>query len=81
MAVSVPHVLGGTYIVEAVFSYPGLGTLSYESARYKDYNLLMLLCILSGVLVILCSMAAQIINERIDPRVRGQEETSEVTKL
>ena len=41
----------------------------------------MLLCILSGVLVILCSMAAQIINERIDPRVRGQEETSEVTKL
>ncbi len=81
MAVSVPHVLGGTYMVEAVFSYPGLGTLSYESARYKDYNLLMLLCILSGVLVILCSMAAQIINERIDPRVRGQEETSEVTKL
>ncbi len=81
MAVSVPHVLGGTYIVEAVFSYPGLGTLSYESARYKDYNLLMLLCILSGVLVILCSMAAQIINERIDPRVRGQEETSEVTEL
>ena len=69
MAVSVPHVLGGTYIVEAVFSYPGLGTLSYESARYKDYNLLMLLCILSGILVILCSIAAQIINERIDPRM------------
>lgn len=32
MAISVPHVLGGTYIVEAVFSYPGLGTLAYESA-------------------------------------------------
>ena len=38
MAISVPHVLGGTYIVESVFSYPGLGTLSYESARYKDYT-------------------------------------------
>lgn len=73
MAISVPHVLGGTYIVEAVFSYPGLGTLSYESARYKDYNLLMLLCILSGVLVILCSIIAQIINERIDPRMRSGE--------
>lgn len=71
MAVSMPHVLGGTYIVEAVFSYPGLGTLSYESARYKDYNLLMLLCILSGALVILCSIAAQVINERIDPRMRS----------
>ena len=82
MAISVPHILGGTYIVEAVFSYPGLGTLSYESARYKDYNLLMLLCVLSGALVILCSIAAQIINERIDPRMRPGEsiETPEVTE-
>ncbi len=71
MAVSVPHVLGGTYIVETVFSYPGLGTLSYESARYKDYNLLMVLCLMSGIMVILCNMAAQAVNERIDPRMRA----------
>lgn len=70
MAISVPHILGGTYIVESVFSYPGLGTLSYESARYKDYNLLMVLCILTGVVVIACSMLAQGINARIDPRLR-----------
>ena len=73
MAISVPHVMGGTYIVEAVFSYPGLGTLSYESARYKDYNLLMLLCLISGAVVILCSIAAQAINERIDPRMRAPD--------
>lgn len=71
MAISVPHILGGTYIVETVFSYPGIGTLSYESARYKDYNLVMLLCILSGILVILCNMIAQAINEKIDPRVKS----------
>lgn len=71
MAVAVPHILGGTYIIETVFSYPGLGTLSYESARYKDYNLLMVLCILSGALVILCSMAAQTLNEWMDPRLRA----------
>ncbi len=71
MAVSVPHVLGGTYIVETVFSYPGLGTLSYESARYKDYNLLMVLCLMSGIMVILCNMATQAVNERIDPRMRA----------
>lgn len=72
MAVSVPHILGGTYMVEMVFSYPGIGMLSYESARYKDYNLLMLLCMLSGTVMILCSMAAQIINERIDPRIQPE---------
>ncbi len=75
MAVSVPHILGGTYIVEAVFSYPGLGTLSYESARYQDYNLLMLLCVLSGAAVMLCAGAAQRISERIDPRMRPQPST------
>lgn len=73
MAVSVPHILGGTYMVETVFSYPGLGTLAYESARYQDYHLLMLLGMLSGVLVIVCSMAAQLINERVDPRMKISE--------
>lgn len=73
MAVSVPHILGGTYIVEMVFSYPGLGTLSYESARYQDYNLLMVLCLMSGSLVILCNMAAQAISEKIDPGITHTE--------
>ena len=80
MAISVPHIMGGTYIIEMVFSYPGIGTLSYESARYQDYNLLMVICLLSGAVVILCNMIAQTINERIDPRMKGPDlaETSEV---
>lgn len=83
MAISVPHILGGTYIIETVFSYPGIGTLSYESARYQDYYLLMLLCILSGAVVILCNIIAQTINEHIDPRMRENEsiETTEVTEI
>lgn len=81
MAISIPHVLGGTYIVETVFSYPGVGALSYESARFHDYNLLMVLCMATGILVILCNLIGQIINERIDPRIKANEavETSEVT--
>ncbi|MEG1431977.1 ABC transporter permease [Eubacterium sp.] len=81
MAIAVPHVLMGTFIVETVFSYPGIGLLSYESARYKDYNLLMLLCLFSGVIVILCNLIAQTINEHIDPRIKTtvQTEKSEVS--
>lgn len=81
MAIAVPHILGGTYVVETVFSYPGIGTLTYESARYKDYNLLMLLCLLSGSLVILCSVAAGKINEWLDPRLRvacGEKKAQEM---
>ena len=83
MAISVPHVLGGTYIVEKVFSYPGIGTLSFESAQYHDYNLLMVLCMMTGILVIFCNLIGQIINEKIDPRIKANEvvETSEVSKV
>lgn len=49
----------------------------YESARYKDYNLLMLLSLLSGALVILCSIIAQTINEQIDPRIRAEQAVRE----
>ena len=63
MAVSVPHILGGTYIVENVFSYPGIGTLCYESARYQDYNLLMVLAMLTGAVVIVCNLFAQMITD------------------
>lgn len=73
MAISVPHILGGTYIVETVFSYPGLGTLSYESARYQDYNLLMVLCMMTGAAVIVCNLLAQALSARIDPRLAGEE--------
>lgn len=74
MAISVPHILGGTYIVEKVFSYPGIGTLSFESAQYHDYNLLMVLCMMTGILVILGNLVGQTINERIDPRIRANRE-------
>lgn len=73
MAISVPHIIGGTYIVETVFSYPGIGTLAFESAKMSDYNLLMLLCIITGICVVFFSTVGQIINERLDPRLKAKE--------
>ncbi|MBQ7605400.1 MAG: ABC transporter permease [Firmicutes bacterium] len=78
MAISIPHVVGGTYIVEMLFSYPGIGTLSYEAAQLHDYNMLMVLCIITGVVVIFFNILSQIINERIDPRIKAQEKTEEM---
>ena len=69
MALGLPHILGGTYVVETVFSYPGIGSLSFESAMYQDYNMLMALTMLTGLVVVLCNGAAQMISERLDPRM------------
>lgn len=73
MSCSVIHILGGSYVVEAVFSYPGLGQLAYESARYHDYNLLMLICLISIVILMLSNLIADSVNPLIDPRMRMGE--------
>lgn len=70
MAISVPHILGGTYVVEKIFSYPGLGTLTFESAKYHDYNMLMILSIITGVIIIISNLVAELINNKIDPRTK-----------
>ena len=73
MAISIPHVLSGTYIAESVFNYPGIGALAVVSAKYHDYNLLMLVVLITGLLVVSSSMIAQSINEVIDPRMKLRE--------
>ncbi len=77
MAISVPHVLSGTTIAESVFNYPGIGSLAVTSAKYHDYNLLMLMSLIIGAFVILSSLAAQLINEKIDPRLKSMEGVDE----
>lgn len=72
MAMAVPHLLGGTYVVEMVFSYPGLGTLALESALYKDYNLLMAVTLMTGALVIVCNMLGEHLSGRVDPRLSSE---------
>ena len=73
MAISIPHVTGGTVVVEAVFNYPGIGSLAVESAKYHDYNLLMVDVLITGFAVFLSSFIAQIVNEQIDPRMKNAE--------
>lgn len=70
MAISIPHVWSGTAIAEAVFNYPGIGNMAIVAAKYHDYNLLMLLVIITGAFVIISSIAAYMINEVIDPRMK-----------
>lgn len=73
MAVSIPHVIGGTVVVESVFHYPGIGNLAIESAKYHDYNLLMIDVLITGFVVFAGSFIAQAVNEKTDPRMKEME--------
>lgn len=78
MAISINHIVEGTYIVEMVFSYPGIGTLSFESAKYHDYNMLMVLVIITGIVVIIGNIIGQTVSEHIDRRMKSSEGPEEV---
>lgn len=72
MSISVPHIITGTYITEFVFNYPGLGTLTFESIRYKDYNTLSMITLLTGFFVICAGIVGQEISACLDPAMRHE---------
>jgi peptide/nickel transport system permease protein len=63
-------VLGGSVIVEAVYSWPGLGLLTYESIESLDYPVIQGVFLLFSAAVILFNLAADITYGYLDPRVR-----------
>ena len=67
------HVIGGAYVVEAVFSYPGIGKLAVDSAKYHDYNLLMIIVLMTGAVVIGSGLIAHVLSEYVDRRMKVEE--------
>jgi peptide/nickel transport system permease protein len=70
IALSFGFVLGGDIIIETVFSYPGLGLLTYQAINTLDYPLLEGIFLLSSATVILANLAADVMYASLDPRVR-----------
>lgn len=64
-------VVSGAITVETVFSWPGLGLLSYEAIGAPDYPLLQGLFLLFSVSVILANLVADLLYTYLDPRVRN----------
>jgi peptide/nickel transport system permease protein len=63
-------VLGGAIVVEAVFSWPGLGLLTYDAINQLDYPMIQGVFLLSSAAVIVFNLVADITYGYLDPRVR-----------
>ncbi|QQO07766.1 ABC transporter permease [Breznakiella homolactica] len=68
--VNLGAMVGGTAVVETVFSYPGIGNTIYESVRARDYNLLQGSFLVISVSILLCNLIADLGYPLLDPRVR-----------
>jgi peptide/nickel transport system permease protein len=71
VALSFGYVIGGAITVEVVFSYQGLGLLTYTAIVGKDYWLLQGLFMFFSVAVILFNLISDLVYAYLDPRVRN----------
>jgi peptide/nickel transport system permease protein len=70
VALSFGYVIGGVITVEVVFSYQGLGLLTYTAILGKDYWLLQGLFLFFTVSVIVFNLISDLVYAYLDPRVR-----------
>ena len=62
--------LGGAVLTEVTFSWPGLGNRLYEAISLRDYPTVQGIMVFFGIIVVIASIAIDIINAYIDPRIR-----------
>jgi peptide/nickel transport system permease protein len=70
LSVDIGFLIGGTVVIESVFQIPGAGSLLVESVRARDYELVQALALIAGAAVVLLSLATDLLQATIDPRVR-----------
>jgi len=63
-------VVGGAIIVESVFSFPGLGLMTYQAIGEQDYPVLQAVFLISSAAVIIFNLVADILYGYLDPRIR-----------
>jgi len=61
--------LGGSVVVEAVFGWPGLGQLAFQTLFARDINLLLGIFFLSACLVVVVNLLVDLIYTLLDPRI------------
>lgn len=68
------HLLGGSMLVEVVFSWKGMGTLIYDAVNTKDFPILQTCFLFIGICVVAFNLLADILGMIIDPRTRKEQE-------
>lgn len=61
--------VGGAVVVETVFSWPGLGRLTFDAVTTRDYPVLLGIFLVMSVLVIFVNLLTDLIHLLIDPRL------------
>ena len=65
-----PGLIGGSVIIESIFSWPGMGRMAYEAILARDYPVILTVNFASAVLVLAGTFISDILYLVVDPRIR-----------
>jgi peptide/nickel transport system permease protein len=66
----IPALIGGSVIIEQIFSIPGMGRLSFEAVLARDYPLIMGILTISAMMTLLGLIISDVLYALTDPRIR-----------
>jgi peptide/nickel transport system permease protein len=69
LGLTLPDLVNGSYIIETVFGWPGMGRLGVSSILQRDYPVVMGVTMLSALLVVSGNLIADVLYALIDPRI------------
>ena len=69
LGLDLPSLISGSYIIEYIFSWPGMGQLGVQSVFQRDYPILMATILFSSILIILGNIIADFCYAYVDPRI------------
>lgn len=69
IALTLGYVVAGAILVEAVFSYPGIGLVTYEAIFSRDYPVLQGAFLILTLSVVVANYIADLLYFRLDPRI------------
>jgi len=69
LGLSLPGLIGGSVIIEQIFTWPGMGRLFFESIRERDYPTIMGLTLMFSMLTLAGQLLADLLYCAVDPRV------------
>jgi len=65
-----PGLIGGSVIIESIFSWPGMGRMAYEAILARDYPIILTVNFVSAVLVLAGTFISDLLYLVVDPRIR-----------
>lgn len=70
LGLQLSHLLGGAFVVETIFAWPGLGRLTVQAVFERDLAVVLGAVLVVTPLALLCGLAVDLAHGAIDPRVR-----------